>query len=149
MSKFETEVRLSVGLDEALAACRAAVAEMKWKVESQSNTRFVCKEEVFDELLNKPGKLEIDLRENAEGTLLAVKVSNWGIGPILTNKVKGQAGQFCNQLQVILDRQASARGDSHPGMSLSAEIQRLASLRDDGILSQVEFEAAKAKLLAS
>jgi len=152
MSKFETEMRLSDGAGEALAACRAAVAELKWKVESQTDRRLVCKEQQPATLAlyhNWSAKIEIDLREIADGTLVAVKVSNFGMGPIQSSHVKGQAGAFCNQLQVILERRASATAPTQAAVSLSSELQNLASLRDRGVLTQAEFEAAKAKLLAS
>jgi hypothetical protein len=134
-----------------MAACRAAVAELRWKVEDQSDRRLVCKELQAAMLASTTwsAKAEINLREIADGTLVAVKVSNFGLGPIQSNHVKGQAGAFCNQLQVILDRRAYAPAPSQPAVSLSAELQRLASLRDSGVLSQTEFEAAKARLLAN
>ncbi len=152
MSKFETEMRLSDGAGAALAACRAAVAELKWKVESQTDRRLVCKEQQPATLAlyhNWSARIEIDLRAIGDGTVVAVKASNFGMGPIQSSHVKGQAGAFCNQLQVILDRGASAPASSQPAVSLSSELQNLASLRASGVLSQAEFEAAKAKLLAS
>jgi hypothetical protein len=151
MSKFETEMRLPDGPGEALAACRAAVAELKWKVESQTDRRLVCKELQPAMLASSTwsAKIEIDLREAGDGTLVAVKASNFGMGPIQSSHVKGQAGAFCNQLQVILERRASATAPTQAAVSLSSELQNLASLRDSGVLSQAEFEAAKAKLLAS
>jgi hypothetical protein len=99
--------------------------------------------------MTTPAKFEIDLHEVAGGTLVDVAVSNLGFGPFKSNYVKGQAGAFYNQLLVVLDRsRATVQATSPITVSLSSELQNLASLRDSGVLSQAEFEAAKAKLLA-
>jgi len=134
-----------------MAACRAAVAELRWKVEVQSDRSLVCKEQAPAlGSMTTPAKFEIDLHEVTDGTLVDVNASNLGFGPFKSNYVKGQAGAFYNQLLVVLDRRrATVQATSPAATSLSSELQNLASLRDSGVLSQAEFEAAKAKLLAS
>lgn len=151
MSTFQTTQKLPVLPTEAMAACRAAVAQLRWKVEVQSDRRLVCKEQAPAlGSFTTPAKFEIDLHEVTGGTLVDVIVSNLGFGPFKSNYVKGQAGAFCNQLLVVLDRsQTAPQVPSQPAASLSSELQNLASLRDRGVLSDAEFEAAKAKLLAS
>jgi hypothetical protein len=149
MSKFDTEIKLPLPMGEALAACRVAIADLRWKVEGQSATGMVCKEQQASMWGSGTwsAKAEIDARPIGGGTIISVRVSNPGLGPIQSNHVKGLAGAFVNQLQVILDRRASAPPAAPPVMSISDELQRLAALRDSGVLTQEEFEAAKAKLL--
>lgn len=45
MSRHKSEVMLPLSIDQALMLCKEAVAELGWKVISNGNAGFVCKEE--------------------------------------------------------------------------------------------------------
>jgi hypothetical protein len=68
-------------------------------------------------------------------------------------KYANQAAEQQAEEQAIYDQgvaaaQAAAPAPAAPAMDLTAELQKLASLKEAGILSDAEFSAAKAKLLA-
>jgi hypothetical protein len=71
-------------------------------------------------------------------------------------KYAGQAAEQQAEQQAIYDQgvaaaqaaQAQAAPPAASGSDLTAELQKLASLKEAGILSDAEFSAAKAKLLA-
>ena len=66
-------------------------------------------------------------------------------------KYAGQAAQQQAEQQAIYDQGVAAAqqaAPAAPAMDLTAELQKLASLKQAGVLSDEEFAAAKAKLLA-
>jgi hypothetical protein len=68
-------------------------------------------------------------------------------------KYANQAAEQQAEEQAIYDQgvaaaQAAVPAPAAPAMDLTAELQKLASLKEAGILSDAEFSAAKAKLLA-
>ncbi|HET9755787.1 MAG TPA: SHOCT domain-containing protein [Candidatus Limnocylindrales bacterium] len=69
-------------------------------------------------------------------------------------KYANQAAEQQAEQQAIYDQgvaaaqQAAAAAPAAPAMDLTAELQKLASLKQAGVLSDEEFAAAKAKLLA-
>jgi len=71
-------------------------------------------------------------------------------------KYAGQAAEQQAEQQAIYDQgvaaaqaaQVQAAPPAASGSDLTAELQKLASLKEAGILSDAEFSAAKAKLLA-
>ena len=66
-------------------------------------------------------------------------------------KYAGQAAQQQAEQQAIYDQGVAAAQQSAapaPATDLTAELQKLASLKQAGVLNDEEFAAAKAKLLA-
>ncbi len=88
-------------------------------------------------------KLELAVETADSGSLLLVKGSNFGFGPIQSNHVKGQVGNFMNRLQLALEQPTAS------GAGLSAELEKLSGLHQQGILTDDEFAAAKNRLLTN
>jgi hypothetical protein len=68
-------------------------------------------------------------------------------------KYEGQAAEQQAEQQATYDQgvaaaQQAAPAPAAPTMDLTAELQKLGSLKEAGILTDEEFSAAKAKLLA-
>ena len=66
-------------------------------------------------------------------------------------KYSNQAAEQQAEQQAIYDQGVAAAqqaAPAAPAMDLTAELQKLASLKQAGVLSDEEFAAAKAKLLA-
>jgi hypothetical protein len=66
-------------------------------------------------------------------------------------KYANQAAEQQAEQQAIYDQGVAAAqqaAPAAPAMDLTAELQKLASLKQAGVLSDEEFAAAKAKLLA-
>lgn len=59
-----------------------------------------------------------------------------------------QQAMMTQTAQAAVAQQAPAAAPAGGGVDLVVELQKLASLKDAGALSETEFEAAKAKLLA-
>jgi hypothetical protein len=148
MSKQELKATLSTDPPKTMELCRRIIAEMGWKIEAQSENRLVCKELVDMWMKGVwPVKLELTVQTDAAGSLLLVKGTNSGIGPIQSNHVKGQVGNFINRLTLAIQAPAASPPPSHPG--LSAELEKLSELREQGVLTDDEFAAAKSRILTS
>ena len=92
-----------------------------------------------------PAKLEVSLTADGTGCRLSVKSSNLGFGPVQGGHVKGVAETFLSNVRLHLDR-SSQQATSSPG-GIADEIQKLGAMKDQGLLTDEEFAAAKAKLL--
>ncbi len=143
MPKHELKATLSTDPPKTMDLCRHVIAEMGWKIEAQSDTRLVCKEVVQagGMAMTWAVKLELAVETADTGSLLLVKGSNFGFGPIQSNHVKGQVGNFMNRLKLALEQPAAS------GTGLSDELEKLAGLHQQGVLTDDEFAAAKSRLL--
>jgi Short C-terminal domain len=75
--------------------------------------------------------------------------SNRGIGPIQKNHMRGQVGAVANKIRLAGARRPSGSGAAMPAADLAGQLERLGKLRSEGLLSDAEFAAAKARLLGS
>lgn len=67
---------------------------------------------------------------------------------LFTSDLNGQVAEFKAKVEARM-REAKQPAPAHnSSVSLTDELRKLAELRQEGILSQEEFEAAKKKLLA-
>jgi len=124
-------------------ACRTALIEMKLAVKEASDRKFTAREKANLLGFANPAKIVITLSDDADGIKIDVSTSNLGFGPIQGGHVKQVAETFLNTVRVSL---SAASFISSP-ISLSDEIQKLAALRAQGLLTEEEFIVAKRKLI--
>ena len=64
-------------------------------------------------------------------------------------KVMERQSQFIHQVNPVVQAAPAPAAPAGPPVDLADQLRKLATLRDDGILSEEEFAAQKAKLLGS
>ncbi len=147
---------------DVLSACQKSARDMELQVVSLGADHIT---------LTKPStfsvrgwKLEAILLASDDGT---VTISmGWrlnGVATTILNRpftvhqrikdgAEGDMGQFANgvsvELQEVARHRASQETPAGPQFSVADELEKLADLRDRGVLSDEEFEAQKSKLLA-
>jgi hypothetical protein len=90
------------------------------------------------------------LFRDSRRAFLTIQGPQVAISVEINNYVNVAAGvrRFAAQVNELAQRLASATAASSTGPSVPDQIGRLAKLRDDGILTDDEFEQAKKRLLA-
>jgi hypothetical protein len=104
MGSYETVIPVYRAPAYAWAACRAAVGAGGWKVSEDANWRLVCTESWSPGLLltSNPARIEITLQFGPQGSLVKVRASNLGVGPIPSNHVRGQVDRLVGLLTSVL-----------------------------------------------
>jgi hypothetical protein len=105
MASHETEIPIYRAPAYAWAACQAAVKAGGWKVSEDANWRLVCTESWSPQLLmtSNPARIEIALYSAPQGCLVKVRASNFGVGPIASNHLRGQVERLVGLLTSVLD----------------------------------------------
>jgi len=144
VSSHSTEQLLQAGNEVVAQACRFAFNEMQMLVKQDTGSSFRADEKLRLGFAN-PAKLEVSLAADGDGSRLSIRSSNLGFGPVQGGHVKGVAETFLSNVRLHLDR-SSQQATRTPG-GIADEIQKLGAMKDQGLLTEEEFSAAKAKLL--
>jgi hypothetical protein len=67
---------------------------------------------------------------------------------LFTNDLNGQVAEFKTKVETKMRESKKSAPGNHPSATLTDELRKLAEFKNQGILSEAEFEAAKKKLLA-
>lgn len=146
-TKLTDTLQLDVPVPDALAICRRAVSELGWRVLDQGPTRIRCKEVAVSAMsFNWPAEVEIVLSSSGQSqTIVLLNGSVFGLGPIQKGHLQGQMGNLRNRIELARENQPS-KAPVAASTSISAEIEKLAALCKDGILTEEEFHRAKQRL---
>ena len=117
MASHETEISIYLAPSYAWAACQAAVKAGGWKVGEDANWRLVSTEPWSPQLFmtSHPAKIEIALYSAQQGCLVKVRGSNFGVGPIASNHVRGQVERLVGLLTSVLDSWGAQSAAPFPG----------------------------------
>jgi hypothetical protein len=144
VSKHSEEVRLEADPARAEEICRLAIAGLGWRVMKDGLGRITAKEVTPTGVsFTNAAKIDVLIVGEQSPTLIRLNGSITGIGPVQKGHLRGQVGALRNQI-VVAANQAAA---STPLGGASAEIERLARLHQDGLLTDDEFSQAKARAL--
>lgn len=151
MSKYQQTFRIQIDSGKAISLCQEVAVDLGWRVLEVSNSSISVKE-VAPQLtgFTWPARIDVQIGSiSSQECELRLFGSILGVGPIQRNHLQGQMGRFLNHLSVLVDRPRMKQGDGgQSGTSLlSEELTRLKELVDEGVLTQEEFAAAKARLL--
>jgi hypothetical protein len=148
MSRHRIEVTVTQPTDAVAAACQEAVAQLGWRILAQSQSSITCKEVASTVIsFTWPAEIEVSWVSRGGNTVVTFSGSIFGLGSVQSNHLKGQIGNLQNRITLRLRDSQQERVPSVPSSSLASELTKLAELRSQGILSQEEFQAAKAKLI--
>jgi hypothetical protein len=133
-----------------MKAIRLVASSFGWRVMLDELSRITIKEDLVN--LTKgtwAAELAISVTPDGDGAQMVVNGSIFGYGPIQKNHLKGQMGRFLNEITTSLEvTEASTTKNSITGSgSVADEVKKLADLHAQGLLTDVEFATAKAKLL--
>jgi hypothetical protein len=143
MSSYTTKAYIKADSNQLSQACRWSLNEMQVSIAQDAGSRFVAKEKGNLLSFANPAKLEINITPLQSGCTLSISSSNFGVGPVQGGHVKGVAETFLSKIRLKLSE--TPQQPSIP--NLANELANLASLKDQGLLTEEEFTAAKAKLL--
>lgn len=144
MSSFKTELSVQATQGKASEACRYALSEMQLAIKHDDGLSFTANEKVKLLGFANPAKIEVKIQPGSDVLTIFVYTSNLGLGPFQGDHVRGVAETFLSKFQLKLGESTQAGGPS----GISDELQKLASLKEQGILTEAEFIAAKARLIA-
>ena len=140
-------------MPDVLSACQRSARDMRLQVSSIGADHITLdKQRTFTEC---GWKLDAALLASGDGTVtLSVGWRTKGLvlkTPQITSLGEGVMGQFANGVSVELQQAArqiaSQEAPVGPQFSVAYELEKLADLRDRGVLSDGEFEAYKSRLL--
>jgi hypothetical protein len=141
-------LELDLSADVAGQACRRAISDLGWRVLEDEGARLVVKEvSPQTTSFTWSAKIEVAIQENGSSSEILLNGSITGMGPIQKGHLRGQVGALKNKI-ALEAQDASADSKSAPGSDeISGELERLAGLHKDGVLTDQEFARAKARLL--
>lgn len=144
MSKRQESFSLDVPADQAELACRQVIAETGVRVLEDEERRFVIKELLDVSSTSWPVKVELLIEEEGlNSTRIQMNGSIWSWGPIPKRALRSDMDSLREMIKAV------AEGGGLGSGALSNELERLAALRDKGILTEDEFSQAKARLLGT
>lgn len=148
MPKHQEEFQLQQPLEAVRLACKEAISDLNWRVFQETESHFWCKERQEVLSFSWRATFNLSLHEvSKDQTMVAVEAENFGFGPIQRGHLEGEVGKLRNKITVALE--ASEKLTHSQANDLSTEIERLADLRERGILSEEEFNTAKSRLLSN
>jgi len=153
MSKHNDEFFVNFTPNFVMDACCEAIANLGWRIMEKNDTKIVCKEvsnvSAVAILVTYPVNIDISISSSKIGTQIVLKGSNFGFGPVQSGHVKGQVGNIRNRIELALNKTKPPESVTQPTQDIAAQIKKLSDLRDQGILSEAEFVAAKTRILGA
>ena len=143
MSSHKDSKLVSASLDQTAQACRYSFKEMQLLVKKDNGVSFQANEKMRFGFSN-PAKLVVELQPSGKETRIQLKASNFGVGPIQGGHVKAMLETFMSNVRLKVN---SNQQQTLTGSDLTSQLQKLADMKAQGLLSDEEFTAAKAKLL--
>jgi hypothetical protein len=142
-------LELDLSTESAGQSCRRAISELGWRVLEDEGHRLVVKEvSPQSTSFTWSAKIEVAIQENGSGSEVLLNGSITGMGPIQKGHLRGQVGALKNKISLAAQDVTDAGNGSTPGGDeISGELERLAGLHKDGVLTDGEFAQAKARLL--
>lgn len=91
-------------------------------------------------------RIDFKVLESPKETRITAHGSSFGYGPIVQRALQAEMGGFINALSIKL---ATPSHSDAPGLNndLASQLEQLARLRDQGVLTPEEFETSKKRVL--
>ncbi len=149
--KINDSIETNLPIEEAYNLCRKVAVDIGWRVLEESQVSLTIKEKaVSGTSFNWPAEVEMILSSiDTDKTVINLRGSIFGGGPVQKGHLQGQLGNIKNRIEVAINEIAKAKqkDSSNAKVSIAEELEKLASLRNSGILTDEEFNEAKKKLL--
>ncbi len=142
MSSYKENFVIENDSENVKQSCRYAFKEMQVMVKKEEGNEFIANEK-FSFGFSNPAKIEVSVIPEGDSTTLKLKVSNMGFGPIQGKHCLTVANTFINAVKFKSSENSSIESKS----SDADELKKFADLKDQGIITEDEFQAKKKKLL--
>ena len=144
MSTYNEKFTIEKDIDIVSQDCRYALNQMWVAIENESAYAFTIQEKISLFSFGNPAKLQISLSEMKKGkTEIEVKSTNFGFGPVQDKHVESAASKFINAVKL----KANEANNAYAALTEADALKKFAELRDQGVISQEEFEAKKKQIL--
>ena len=145
MSSHKTDQTISGNIDTLAQACRLVFTQMQLQIKQDSGNKFVANEKIKMLGFANPAKITVLLSASGDNCIVKIECSNLGFGPVQGRHVRGVAETFLSNLRLNLGNRSQS--SVAEGSDIASQIQKLAQLMQQGLLTEEEFTTAKAKLL--
>jgi hypothetical protein len=122
-----------------------ALSELDMPPTSNTSETMVSREKLRFDAYN-PVTVEISIKEGELGSHLDLVGENDGIGPYQDHHVRSKVLELLSRIQIDLDLMDEPVLQNDTG-ELASELEMLTNLHNKGILTDVEYNRAKAALL--
>ena len=148
MAKFNSEISTKESAAETLLVIQEAIKEFGWAVLELASGSVVVKapppRQGFMFQYQYSTKIVIILSESKTGTDVSIAATTLGWTSIAKRVIEGLVGQLVNAISIGAQKvKPQATG------GVADELIKLSELLNSGILSQAEFDTAKAKILGN
>jgi hypothetical protein len=149
MATAAKSVELPLSGAAALRECQRAAASMSLAVLNQTDRELTCREvytkiNTFSGSPMKQATFTVALTPAAGGTVVTVTAELFGL---VSKHLHELVAIYCNNLLAGLPPDGYEDKPGSPGQSVVEYLERLASLRASGALTDLEYQAAKDRLL--
>jgi hypothetical protein len=149
MATATKSVELPLSAAAALRECQRAAAMMSLAVLKQTDRELTCKEvytkiNTFSGSPMKQATFIVTLTPSASRTVVTVTAELFGL---VSKHLQELVGIYCNNLLAGSPPDAPKDTAASRDQSVVERLERLASLHAGGALTDVEFQAAKERLL--
>jgi hypothetical protein len=147
MPSDRIEFQLGIPVEDALAACRAVAERKGWAVEAAGPHRLAMKQGM--KLNNYAVKMDAILAPTGGGdTTVRVDGRIAGWGPIQKKALREALNSFQSEALASAPSRPEAGRAGQGAASQVEALERLAELRDRGVLTDDEFAAQKQRILS-
>ena len=134
---------VSQDIETVMSALRQTAAELSLGVIESGPRNLTVKTPAT---LNR-NSIRIDFKVNEKsGTHISAHGSMLGVGPYVQRLLQAEMGGFVNALSVKLATPSQSNSPVVNG-DLASQLEQLARLRDQGVLTPEEFEVSKKRVL--
>jgi hypothetical protein len=145
MSKFNDTFLVNLPVDKASLVCRNAISRVGWKILTESDRFFKIKN--FVGATTWPVTIEIRINSNGAQTEIELYGKCISMGPVQLNNVKNNVSNIKNSIIAFAGNMQQQIPNATAQNSISDDIQKMAELNRQGIISNEEFNSFKKKLL--
>ena len=142
MSSHTESFEIEKDYENVKQSCRYAFKEMQVMVKKEKGNEFIANEK-FSFGFSNPAKIEVSVVPEGNSTTLKLKVSNMGLGPIQGKHCKTVANTFINAVKFKSSENSSIESKS----SEADELKKFADLKEQGIITEEEFNTKKKQIL--
>ena len=150
-TKVNDSIEINLPMEEAYDLCRKVTVDIGWHVVEEGKTSLSIKEKAVSGVsFNFPAQVEMILSSiGTDKTVSNLRGTIFGFGLTQKGHLQGRLGSIRNRIAVAVKDIAKTeqKGSNNAKVSVAEELEKLASLKDNGILSDKEFNEAKRKLL--
>jgi hypothetical protein len=145
MSQHEMSFHVSQDVEAVMEALRQTASHLHMGVIESGPRKLTVKSKGTTD--HYSCRIDFVISEN-KGTDIRAHGSMFGVGPRIQGWLQADMGGFINALSVRLANSVSSqKPNPNTDIDLASQLEQLARLKEQGVLSPDEFETAKKRVL--